>query len=251
MAPKPSAPLLSIVTINWNNATQLPRTLASLQQMQGDPRIELIFIDGASSDGSEALARPHYQPERFISEPDSGIYNAMNKGLALAQGHYVLWLNSGDELKDDVRALVLSALSNTEASMVSFALDVLDAEGNLLRTRTPHAALLPSDTLPHPSTCLRRQDVSALGGYDESFRVAADMDLIIRLYLASPTSVLYDARAIASFYSDGISSTADTFEEVLRVKRKNSLLGPWRYWYLLWRYRYKRLNRQLRGKYQA
>lgn len=248
MAPQLSAPLLSIVTINWNNAEQLPRTLASLQQMQGDPRIELIFIDGASSDGSQALARPHYLPEHFISESDSGIYNAMNKGLARARGRYVLWLNSGDQLKDDAKELVLAVLNHTDASMVSFALDVLDAEGRPLRARIPNAALLPTDTLPHPSTCFLRGDVLALDGYDESFRIAADMDLIIRLYLAKPESVLYDTRVIASFYSDGISSTADTFEEVLRVKRKNNLLGPWRYHYLLWRYRYKRLSRQLRHK---
>ena len=106
--------LISIVTINKNNGSGLQRTINSLREAKSDPDIELIFIDGASSDNSLDLAHDFYKPENLVTELDNGIYSAMNKGLYLSNGKYILWLNSGDELISDdfdkVKTILLSLI---------------------------------------------------------------------------------------------------------------------------------------------
>ena len=91
-------PKLSVITIVYNNAIAIERTMLSvLNQTYGN--IEYIVIDGASTDGTKEIIQKHSERlTQFISEPDKGIYDAMNKGLALATGDYVLFMNSGDEI---------------------------------------------------------------------------------------------------------------------------------------------------------
>jgi glycosyltransferase involved in cell wall biosynthesis len=91
-------PLLSVITVVYNNATDIERTIKSVAN-QSYSNIEYIIIDGASTDGTLTIIEKHRpQISQFISEKDKGIYDAMNKGLALANGDYVLFMNSGDEI---------------------------------------------------------------------------------------------------------------------------------------------------------
>lgn len=106
-------PKLSIITVVYNNARDIERTLLSVLN-QTYPHIEYIVIDGASTDGTlEILKRYSDQIDQLISEQDHGIYDAMNKGLALASGDYVLFMNSGDEIyaPETVTEVFASALS--------------------------------------------------------------------------------------------------------------------------------------------
>ncbi|WP_316790733.1 glycosyltransferase family 2 protein [Pedobacter frigoris] len=91
-------PKLSVITIVYNNVKDIERTMLSVLN-QTYPNIEYILIDGSSTDGTKDIIYK-YQSKlaQFISEPDKGIYDAMNKGLALATGDYVLFMNSGDEI---------------------------------------------------------------------------------------------------------------------------------------------------------
>ncbi|MGF1923394.1 MAG: glycosyltransferase family 2 protein [Bacteroidia bacterium] len=91
-------PKLSIVTIVYNNAAGIERTMLSVLN-QTYTNIEYIIIDGASTDGTKEIVQKYGERlTKFISEPDKGLYDAMNKGLALATGDYVLFMNSGDEI---------------------------------------------------------------------------------------------------------------------------------------------------------
>ena len=109
-------PLVSIITINRNNLVGLRRTIASVLS-QTWKEFEYIVIDGDSSDGSDEFIRTKDSLiDKWISEPDTGIYNAMNKGIKMASGEYLLFLNSGDELyssnileqnKDDIKEVDL------------------------------------------------------------------------------------------------------------------------------------------------
>jgi glycosyltransferase involved in cell wall biosynthesis len=91
-------PKLSVITIVYNNVKDIERTMLSVLN-QSYPNIEYILIDGASNDGTQAIIEKYSnQLAIFVSEPDQGIYDAMNKGLALATGDYVLFMNSGDEI---------------------------------------------------------------------------------------------------------------------------------------------------------
>ena len=91
---------LSIVTINWNNATGLEKTMQSVAT-QSFKEFEYIIVDGASTDGSIEVVKLYesqFAHLKWVSESDSGIYNAMNKGIRMASGDYIQILNSGDSL---------------------------------------------------------------------------------------------------------------------------------------------------------
>src|SRR5690606_11240452 len=91
-------PKLSVITIVYNNIKDIERTIISVIK-QSYNNIEYIIVDGASTDGTVDVIKKYDQEiSKWISEPDSGIYNAMNKGLALATGDYVLFMNSVDEI---------------------------------------------------------------------------------------------------------------------------------------------------------
>src|ERR1700748_1301528 len=91
-------PTLSVITIVYNNARDIERTILSVVN-QTWPNIEYIMVDGLSTDGTlEIINKYKNRIAKLISEKDEGIYDAMNKGLALASGDYVLFMNSGDEI---------------------------------------------------------------------------------------------------------------------------------------------------------
>jgi glycosyltransferase involved in cell wall biosynthesis len=237
------SPILTIVTINKNNAKNLKRTIASLWQIEADEDVELIFIDGASSDDSVLLAKALWNENQLISEPDSGIYNAMNKGLSLAKGKYVLWLNSGDELVDGVWDEVKQVLQGTDATVVAFGLEIYNESGTkLLERRIPNANMLPRRTLPHPSSMFRRDVVSSLRGYDESFKIAADRFLFLTMYQQGE-KIAYFRIVLSKFYLGGISSNFfDTFFENRRIDHHFRVIGSLTYLLILF---FKKLARGL------
>ena len=101
---------LSVITITWNAAATLERTLRSVRE-QSWPHIEHLIIDGGSDDGTlELIGRYAHEQLRWVSEPDRGLYDAMNKGAAMAKGDYLCFLNAGDTFfaADTVEKMMLT-----------------------------------------------------------------------------------------------------------------------------------------------
>ena len=184
-----SAPLLTIVSVTRNNDAGLSRTLASCQRFLSDPRVEFVVVDGASTDGTanrlEAL-RSGLGPRLVVlSEPDRGIYDAMNKGIALAHGRHVIFMNAGDCFEEgfdvDLPSLRPDTVYYGDARFQSpaggFAKHYsIDGIGSFLNHNTfSHQAIF------YPRTLLDR-----LGGYDVSFVVSADFDLTLKCFLRAP-----------------------------------------------------------------
>ncbi len=216
--------LLTIVTINRNNAMNLPRTLESLDQVRGDDRVQCLFIDGASDDDSIELAKGFYEPGRWFTEPDRGIYHAMNKGLYRARGRYVLWLNSGDTLERGVKDLVLDRLSKSKADLVSFSVYVVD-EGCPEKHRTCFSddGALPNNMVPHQGACFSRKCITKMGGYREDFAIVADRDLILRMFFLGK-DIVHSREIISRFYAGGLSSGRRYYLETIRL---NYLYGAY------------------------
>lgn len=134
--------ILSLITVTYNAEAVLERTLRSVQRQTVRDGVELLVVDGASTDGTLDLVRRY--PDvvtRWVSEPDRGIYDAMNKGLVLATGEYVWFLNAGDELYDETTlALFFEKLSEAAGVYYGDALFVRD-DGSAIGLRsevTPH-----------------------------------------------------------------------------------------------------------------
>lgn len=174
--------MLSIITVNYNHRGGLEKTLKSVfSQFYRD--FEYIVVDGGSTDGSVALLADFADNAdlknvfQYVSEPDKGTYDAMNKGLAMATGDYVLFLNSGDVLAS---SHVLSDVFSQDHCADLIVGRQYQMRGHRKCTAHRIAAkevnkqFLISNTLPHQATFIRRELLLQSGGYDLSYNIVAD-----------------------------------------------------------------------------
>ena len=189
-------PRYSIITVTRDNLPGLRRTAACLAgQVCRD--FEWIVIDGASSDGTPAfLATTDAQ---WISEPDQGIYDAMNKGIARATGDYILFLNAGDIL----------AAPGILADVAVLAGDLLygdGREGGRVKHAHAHTHILWGMFTYHQAIFYRRATVGALR-YDTAYKIAADYKFTAQ-FLRGGASATYWPHVVCDFEPGGISQTA-------------------------------------------
>jgi len=180
---KKAQPVLSVVTVVYNNVADIERTLLSVLN-QTYAAIEYIVIDGASTDGTlQVIERYKDKLAKLISEKDKGIYDAMNKGIAAATGDYIIFMNSGDEFySNDTIALVFA--SAEDADIYYGETEMMDEHGNNLGRRR-HAA--PENftwkdfkygmSISHQAIYIKR---SLVGPYDPKYKLSADIDWILR-----------------------------------------------------------------------
>ncbi|MCC5843408.1 MAG: glycosyltransferase [Verrucomicrobia bacterium] len=180
--------LLSIVTINLNHRDGLQRTRDSVLTHIG-PDMEWMVVDGGSTDGSVDLLRAEDHPStRWISEPDSGVYEAMNKGWKLAKGNFVLFLNSGDVLADgEVLGKMRERLRDGRADLYYGDAFRRNSRQEWVEVRYPDPLNLSqfySGGLCHQTEFFRRQVLERFSGYDETYRIGGDWELLVRMLLA-------------------------------------------------------------------
>ncbi len=201
---------LSIITVNKNNKTGLEATLQStLERQNGFADFEQIVVDGGSSDGSlEVINKFKGRLSWYCSEKDSGIYQAMNKGVAHSNGEYLLFLNSGDVLKPNILSSILHERFSED---IVYADMYVTAHGKVtLSHQADVKDLNPGwflfNTLPHQAAFIRRALHNRLGGYDETMKISAApkffFDAVVKYgcslrKLAKPFSV-YDTTGISS-----------------------------------------------------
>lgn len=217
---------LSIITINRNNVSGLCRTLEST--LGGQPDFgdwEQIVVDGASTDGSFDVLQKWKGDSRLgwhVSEADSGIYNAMNKGASHARGEYLLFLNSGDVLVPNVLASVFSAPLNDDIAYGD--LKFMHKDGSVSERTFPNpeeisAAWFLFDYLPHPASFIDRRYFEKTGGYDESFKIIADAKFFLNAVASNSARLRHLPFPISIFDTDGISSNA-AFKERLIAEQE-------------------------------
>lgn len=175
---------LSVITVNLNNAKGLKKTIETVLS-QPHPAVEFIVIDGGSVDESLALINDVADKLSYwISEPDSGIYEAMNKGIMKSRGCYLLFLNSGDTLVADQLVDKYLSLLDDNPDILSFCLSV-EREGLSDELRSPIKKFslqnLLMDSLHHQSTLIKHSLFLDYGYYDEGLKVGADWDFWLRL----------------------------------------------------------------------
>ena len=200
-------PALSIVTVVRNDAGRLLRTLESVARQKSD-RIEYLVVDGASTDATLELIRSHEGLiDRWVSEPDRGIYDAMNKATGLCRGRYLMFLNAGDELIADVGSLVEA--SPEECVLLYGRANMLFPDGSLSyvkgkRLKSPQR-FLKGMPLCHQAILYRRD---VMPSYDTSFKIMSDRlltYLLVRDYGMARTRFL-DA-TLVNYYEDGYSNS--------------------------------------------
>lgn len=207
------AELISIITVNYNNAKGLQRTLESVN-FQTCKNFEHIIIDGASSDNSlEIISQCADETinRRYVSEPDLGIYNAMNKGIKISKGDYCLFLNSGDILANDrvVEDVYLNDLDCDIVAGNSVELLENNSENLVIPPDVIFASFLILNYLPHQATFIRRDLFEKIHGYDESFKVVSDWLFFIESILVHHATYRHLNLFVACCDNEGISSNPD------------------------------------------
>ena len=221
------APLVSIISVVFRARRELPALLGNILALRDD-RTELIVIDGGSDDGSVDILRQFDDSiDYWISEPDRGIYDAMNKGIAAATGEFILHLNAGDRLLRIPRQELEQALADN-IDVACFAVKI---EG--CRTYHPRTGffLRFANWWHHQGTFYRRETHL---GYGTQYRIFGDFDLNQRMMKAGK-SVRLSNTVVAEVIGAGVSGDMSTYGEQYRVVKQNfgtpyvCLARLWRY----------------------
>jgi glycosyltransferase involved in cell wall biosynthesis len=213
--PGATNPLVSIITVVFRACQELPPLIESVSRLKTD-RVEFLVIDGGSKDGTcELLSQYDSVIDYWVSEPDRGIYDAMNKGIAAARGTFLFHLNAGDRLLD-IPIRELEAAASRGADVVAFRVSI-DGVREFRPARGPVLRL--KNTLHHQGTFYRREGFPV---YDVRYRVFADFDANQRLARRGARVEIFD-QVVATHMGGGLSDlhSRANVAEFFHVIRKN------------------------------
>lgn len=204
---------ISIITVNFNNRIGLEKTIVSVlsQDFLG---LEYLVIDGGSTDGSTEIIKNHQERISYwVSEPDQGIYNAMNKAIQKATGEYLLFLNSGDYFcSSHVLQDVFATRQNADLLVGRQKFVGDNGKAGIspkLHVEEINMEYFLSSTLPHQATFIKRTLFSDCGLYDESYRVCADWVFWIQAVVKRHCTLELLPMAVSYMDNGGVSSNMD------------------------------------------
>lgn len=219
-------PKISIITINYNNYLGLQKTVESVTS-QTWQEFEYIVIDGGSTDGSADFIESQSETiDYWVSEPDKGIYNAMNKGIAKASGDYLLFLNSGDVLYNDNVLLETKKSLLLDMDIVYGDLWIIGEQGKGFRNRYPDFIDFPflkQTSLGHPSTFMKKELFYTYGLYRTDLKIVSDWAFFVKVFCRHKVSHIKIDHIIATFYEGGLS-TSTVYHQQHFEERKKVLL---------------------------
>lgn len=226
---------VTVITVCFNSAATLADTLRSVAS-QSHPDIEHIVIDGGSTDGTVSIVeKERDRISQFVSEPDDGIYDAMNKGLRLATGEIIGFLNSDDVYENAhvIRSIVREfAAPGLEAVFADAVFVDADRPASVLRrysSRHFGPKTIAWGWMPaHPTLFLRRSVYERHGGFKTGYRIAGDFEFIARTFSRNEIRYRYLPEVFVRMRNGGVSTsglkgTLLLNREVLRACRENGL----------------------------
>lgn len=237
----PSGPLITVIVAVYNNARPLQQCIDSIAT-QGYLNKELIVIDGGSTDGSvEILLNNQARISFWTSEPDHGIYDAWNKGLAHANGEWICFLGADDYFWN------AQVMERVAAELVELPRDIRVAYGQIMLIGTNNESLYPVGepwplvksrfrqimSIPHPGMMHRHELFRQIGNFDVSYRIAGDYELLLR-ELKQADAHFMPGIILVGMRRGGISDNpVNTWVGILEVRRaqwRNNLLMPGGVW---------------------
>jgi glycosyltransferase involved in cell wall biosynthesis len=196
---------VTIVIVTYNAAATLRQCIDSIIRQQY-PQKEIVVVDGGSSDETCSIISAYGgEIARWKSETDKGIYDAMNKGIRLATGKWILFLGADDTLHGQVLHDVFSAPSYTSSALLLYG-RVLIQPGNRLQGGHTDFEQLIGGNIPHQGIFYDRQLLLHHGGYDLHYPVLADYDLNLRIFQKRAADTYFLDRIVAEFSSRGVSN---------------------------------------------
>jgi len=229
------SPRITVITVVFNGAATIEHTIRSVIEQTYD-NVEHIIIDGGSSDATLDILRKYEDEiDYWVSEKDAGIYDAMNKGIALARGDYIGMLNSDDFFaKPSALEIIATRIKAGNVDAVFSNLDIVDP-ANLERVfRKYRVSSLSSFMLrigvmpPHPTFYCKKSCYEKAGPYRTDYRIAADFEMLVRLLLKHHITWEFIDETTVKMRSGGLSSSGIKSNwvvnrEIIRACAENSL----------------------------
>jgi len=211
---------ISIITVCLNSEKTIEQTIKSVLEQQYKD-LEYIIVDGGSTDGTMDIVKK-YDITKVISEPDNGLYDAMNKGIAMATGDVIGIINSDDWYEPDAFQVVAQKFSNNDVDILYGTTNGILID-KVVEVREPQELWTMHYQMPfvHASVFVRKEIYDRYGVFDTTYRIAADCDIFLRWYTNSLR--MKDAECtIANFSLDGLSAQQSGvgFEECFQIRKK-------------------------------
>lgn len=218
-------PKISIITVVYNGVQHIEQTIKSVMN-QNYNNVEHIIIDGGSTDGTQDIIKKYENKLGYwVSEKDSGIYNAMNKGWKKATGDVIGILNADDYYLEGVLTRVADVFSKTNAAVVYGNLKKLRYIGTQQYFREEFPNLLDMERrmgVFHPSTFVQKKVYQKIEGYNEKFKLSSDYDFVLRIYKAG-FDFEYLNESLAVFRLGGVSNTnCSSYKEGYQILLENN-----------------------------
>lgn len=225
--------LFTIITVCFNSEKTIERTIQSvLHQTCQD--YEYIIIDGASTDGTMEMVRK-YEPlfegrMRWISEPDKGIYDAMNKGIEMASGELIGIVNSDDYYEPDALSIMARLYTGYEYSILYGAVRAVE-NGKEVMVYIKNHEFIEQDMITHPSCFITKKLYDDFGKYSLEYPYSADYEFMLRIRQETKIRYLKTYDIITNFSSGGVSDTRKAYRDTMKLLYHYHLISKKRYYY--------------------
>ena len=219
-----SEPQLSIVTVTYNCESVIENTLRSVINSTYD-KVEYIVIDGQSNDQTLDIVNSYKSEiDLIVSEPDEGIYDAMNKGIGESNGDFIYFLNAGDIFYNNQVLSKVASYLRTNSDVDILYGDVIYKNLDGTKIKRDHKPLslpyLIRNTICHQAIFASRRSFEVIGGFNLDYRIRADYDWIIRAFQSKKVNIKYWKLSFAKYLGGGVSSK--NFEQ--SRKEKNEII---------------------------
>ncbi len=216
-------PLITIITVVYNGAAHVEQCIQSVLT-QSYTNIQYIIIDGGSTDGTvDIIQRYESQLHYWVSEPDGGIYQAMNKGLAKATGHIIGILNADDYYLPDALQTVATAHQQQTANIYyGHMKKLMEINGkSYFKPAAPNLSLMQQTmSILHPATFVCKKVYDEIGGFDEQYRISADYEFLLRAYTKG-YHFQHIEQALTVFRMGGVSNlNCDSYREGYQILKQ-------------------------------
>ena len=234
---------ISVVTVCFNSEKTIQQTLESVLN-QTYQNYEYIIIDGVSNDGTLEIISSY--EEKFgdkltiISEPDQGIYDAMNKGIRMAKGKLIGLINSDDYYELDALEKIVKTYRGHDLEIVYGMEREFAGDGRLQDIVFYSHEFLKTQMINHPTCFVTKDTYEKIGYYDLQYKSSSDYDFLLKAFLSKKVEFTPVYEIISNFSLGGMSSTMESHLETFKIWKKYGCITKKRYYLITWRTLLKR-----------